>query len=161
MKMRKWNDEEIVLISNLGKPGHSMKEICRKIGVNPQQVYNKRSRMGVSTDGWNMREVNRMREMASIGLNHKQVSEAVGRSPGAVEQMATKMGIRFNSDRSLECSLAQGRWRSMRAGRAARKKGQPIDQCPIDLSFQRQMSWRAGWHDADMQAGNSVIAGRL
>lgn len=28
-------------------------------------------------------------------------------------------------------------------------------------SMAERMMWRAGWHDADIQAGNSVIAGRL
>jgi hypothetical protein len=43
----------------------------------------------------------------------------------------------------------------IRAGGVARKHHIPLGDCPL-LDEAQASCWRAGWHDADMAAGNRI-----
>lgn len=66
--------------------------------------------------------------------------------------------------RRLASDLRMPKWHREQyaEGRKAHHFGQPIIACPIgtECDMARASAWRAGWHDADIEAGNSVIAGR-
>lgn len=56
----------------------------------------------------------------------------------------------------------KGYQRIYNEGRAAHHRGLGIDNCPYtDKQLGKACSWKAGWADADIEAGNSVIAGRV
>ena len=43
-------------------------------------------------------------------------------------------------------------------GRAAHTQGLPITACDV-VKAHHAAWWKAGWHDADIEAGNSVLQG--
>jgi ribosome modulation factor len=45
--------------------------------------------------------------------------------------------------------------RDYRAGKTARKQGASISACPF-VEDEKTCCWKAGWHDADIEAGNRI-----
>lgn len=90
-----------------------------------------------------------------------------------LERVAAKIDVDPNSlrafyQRERRRRIAENEmpdwYREMYAnGRRAWHFSSPLIACPIstESDIARASAWRAGWHDADIEAGNSTLGGRL
>lgn len=91
---------------------------------------------------WTYKDRQWLQKNAHMGLEF--CANRLGRSLPAVKQMASRLRARTFPE--LEYNN----------GRLASQKGMQITSCP-NMSTIASAWWKAGWHDADVEAGNSWL----
>lgn len=153
---RMWTEDEVRMIERLGQPGYQMVDLERKLKRTAHQIFAKRSRLGISLGDWSGKDTRVLKEMLNSYHDYGAVADALGRSVASVKIKAQAVGVRAKVKQPR--TYGEKRHSAYRSGQAARKHGKDLSECPRLESFGLQMAWKAGWHDRDIEYGNSVIA---
>ncbi|WP_129141504.1 hypothetical protein [Modicisalibacter coralii] len=110
---------------------------------------------------WTAEQEEQLRELYTGNVPAKAISKLIGKSINAIYKKANALGL-------SDCERAQVITKSLdrkdpeaayRDGRKRRQEGRHKSP-PSLLPMVDRAWWLAGWHDADMELGSSVIAGR-